>query len=240
MKPTRKVLIIGASTGIGAALVRCHLEKGNAVIACSRHPESVLSRFENKCIEAYSLDFTQVESARETLTSILQAGEPVNTAYIVSGTGDIEEILDFESVRTTLSINCNGFTLAAYLISNALESQRHGHLVGITSVAAVRGASAAPMYNASKAFQRSLLEGLRIRFKKSGLAISVTEVRPGFVDTEMMKADKPFWVCSPKKAALQITSAVERKRETVYVSKRWRLIGVLLQLLPTFIYDKIA
>jgi len=112
------------------------------------------------------------------------------------------------------------------------KSQGHGHLVNISSIEGIRGNGLAPSYNATKAYQINYLEGLRLNVSKSKLPIFVTDVRPGFVDTAMAKGEGLFWVAPVKKAADQIYGAIKRKKNVVYVSKRWRLIGYILKAIP--------
>jgi short-subunit dehydrogenase len=114
-----------------------------------------------------------------------------------------------------------------------------GHLVGISSVAAVRGNGTGAAYAASKAFQSLYLDGLRDLAGHSGLPIVVTEVQPGFVDTAMMKPERPLGtiarfllVVSPAVAARQIIKAVQRRAKHVYVPRRYRLIAFVARLLP--------
>lgn len=114
-----------------------------------------------------------------------------------------------------------------------------GQLVGISSIAAIRGDGDAPAYSASKAFVSNYMEGLRKKVTKLGLIITVTDIQAGFVDTAMAKGDGLFWVASPQKAAQQIYNAIERKRKHVYITKRWRLVGWLMKAMPAFIYDRI-
>ncbi len=117
-------------------------------------------------------------------------------------------------------------------------SKGSGHLVGISSIAAIRGDDTAPAYNASKAFISNYMAGLRKKISKARLPIVVTDVQPGFVDTAMAKGDGLFWVASPQKAAHQIYTAIEKKKKHVYVTKRWKLIGWLMKIMPEFIYNR--
>jgi short-subunit dehydrogenase len=96
-----------------------------------------------------------------------------------------------------------------------LEARGSGHLVGISSIAALRGNRVAPAYNASKAFVSNYLEGVRNRFAKLKLRVAVTDVQPGYVDTPMAKGNL-FWVASPEKAARQILAATRARRHHVY------------------------
>ena len=114
---------------------------------------------------------------------------------------------------------------------NYFKNQGVGHLVNFSSIAGLRGNGDAPAYFASKAFQINYLEGLRLNAYKSGQTIYVTDVRPGFVDTAMALGDGQFWVAPVEKAAKQIFTAIQRKKKVVYVTKRWKLIGILLKII---------
>jgi short-subunit dehydrogenase len=120
-----------------------------------------------------------------------------------------------------------------------LEKRGSGHLVGISSLAALRGNRVAPAYAASKAFVSNYLQGVRYRFKKFKLPIVVTDVQPGFVDTRMAKGNRLFWVASPQTAARQIAAAIRGRKQRVYITRRWRLIAWLLKVLPDAVYSKL-
>jgi short-subunit dehydrogenase len=114
-----------------------------------------------------------------------------------------------------------------------------GHLVGITSVAALRGSREATAYAASKAFQSVYLDGLRDLGRHSGFPITVTEVQPGFVDTAMMKTDRPLpalvkrlLVASAETAARQIVRAIRKRAAHAYITRRYALVAFVMKLLP--------
>ena len=116
--------------------------------------------------------------------------------------------------------------------------QRGGHLVVISSVGGLRGSGAAPAYNASKAYQINYAEGLRQRVAKSGLPVTITDIRPGLVDTAMAKGEGLFWVQPVAKTVRQILPAVERRRHVAVVTRRWRIAAWLLRHLPESLYLK--
>lgn len=113
--------------------------------------------------------------------------------------------------------------------------QDHGHLVGISSIAALRGIPGAPIYSASKAFVSNYLEGLRAYAHNHKKNITVTTIEPGFVDTAMCKAESGFWCATPKKAAEQIY-AIEKKKTHAYITRRWRLVAWLFKILPDCLF----
>ena len=70
------------------------------------------------------------------------------------------------------------------------------------------------------------------------MPIFITDIRPGLVDTKMAKGEGLFWVMSLEKAVNQMYKAIIKKKKVVYVTKRWRLIAMILKLIPRLIYDR--
>ena len=85
----------------------------------------------------------------------------------------------------------------------------------------------------------SYLAGLRQKVVKEKLPITITDIKPGYVDTVMIDPKKAFWMSSSDEAARQIMCAIQNKRSHAYITKRWRLIGWLLKCVPDFIYNRI-
>ena len=113
-----------------------------------------------------------------------------------------------------------------------------GHLVAISSVGGLRGSRQAPSYNASKAFQINYLEALKQKATFLNIAVSITDIRPGFVETDMAKGEGQFWVASVNKAARQIFDAILNKKEIAYITRRWRLIAAILTRIPGILYSR--
>ena len=110
----------------------------------------------------------------------------------------------------------------------------------IWSVGGLRGGGAAPAYNASKAYQINYAEGLRQRAAKSGLPLPVTDIRPGFVATEMAKGEGLFWVMPVDRVVEGIVRAIRRRRSVAVVTRRWRLPAWLIRHMPECIYRKMG
>lgn len=120
---------------------------------------------------------------------------------ISSGVGFINPDLNWSLEKEIIDVNVSGFTSMANVAFKYFCKQSSGHIVGISSIAAIRGGGEAPAYNASKAFVSNYMEGLRQKADKLKTPITVTEIQPGFVDTAMAKGEGLFWVASPEKAA---------------------------------------
>src|SRR5262245_6208344 len=162
------------------------------------------------------------------------SGLSPRTAVIIGASSGIGEALDVE----TVPVNVLGFMAMAQVAMRHFMKQGSGHLVGVSSIAALRGNPAAA-YAASKAFQSVYLDGLREIARNSGLPIVVTEVQPGGVDTAMLKPDRPLpalvrrlFVAAATKAARQILRAIKKRKKHAYITRRYALVAVVLKLLP--------
>jgi short-subunit dehydrogenase len=240
VKPS--AIIIGASSGIGLELARLLASRRLRLGLAARR--TVLLEQHAAVLPAVScirtLDVSDPTAAISALESMFTDLAPVGFIYLVAGTGHLNPDLLWALEEKTIRVNTLGFAALAACSLRLFLHQGHGHLIGISSVAALRGSATAPAYNASKAFASCYLQGLRYRARRSGLPIFVTDVRPGFVDTAMLKATRPFWVASPAMAAKQIVGAVDTRRALVYVTRRWRVIAWLLRCLPDAVFTRVA
>jgi short-subunit dehydrogenase len=237
----RKIIVIGASSGIGRGLAEHYLGMGEFVVLCARRTD-LLNEIravypENSMVQF--LDVCSIETMEDNLNRIFGEIETVDLVIFCSGVGDFNPDLHFETEKRTVDTNVSGFTAVADLTFVQFQKQGFGHLVAITSVGGLRGGAAAPAYNASKAYQINYLEALRIKASKLRLPVYVTDVRPGFVDTAMAKGEGLFWVCPVHKATLQITRAISQKRGVIYITRRWRWVALLLRHLPYYLYSRL-
>jgi short-subunit dehydrogenase len=183
-------------------------------------------------------DVTQLDAAT-TLERLLEELGGVDLIIINAGTGHNNRDLRADLDAETVAVNVLGFMAAAQVAMRHFLERGRGHVVGVSSIAALRGNGPGASYAASKAFQSVYLDGLRDLARRSGRPIAVTEVQPGFVDTAMMKPERPIpavvrrlLVASPEKAARQIVSAVTKRKKHAYITRRYALIALVLKLLP--------
>lgn len=238
----KKAIIIGASSGIGRALAHVLSEKGYYVGIASRR-EELLSELQQELPQKSYIkrvDVVQTKHAQETIYELIREMDGVELIVFCSGTGHVNPDLNWRLEKETIDVNVTGFCAMANLAMHYFNEKGYGHFVSISSIAAIRGNDAAPAYNASKAFMSHYLQGLNKRCVKSGKPIVVTDILPGFVDTEMAKSTSKFWVATPRGAALQIYDAIVRKKKVAYVTKRWRLIAWALKFMPDFFYNKLS
>lgn len=236
----KKAIIIGATSGIGKRLAEILAQHHYKVGITGRRSELLNDLKLQKPNSFYTntFDITNTTVIPECLEKLVQELGGLDLMIICSGTGDLNENLDFEIEKRTAETNVIGFTCVANWAFNYFEKQNSGHLVSISSVGGLRGSRMAPAYNATKAYQMNYLEGLRQKAKNLKSEIFVTDIRPGFVDTAMAKGEGLFWVATADKASQQIFKAIQNKREIVYVTKRWALIAAILKRIPRAIYNR--
>ena len=237
----KKIIIIGATSGIGRKMAELYAEAGNIVGITGRRKE-LLDEIENMFpdkIKTECFDVTGNENI-ERLTALIQKIGGLDILVYSSGIGELSKGLDWEIDKLTVDTNVKGFIEIANWSFNYFLDRGDGRMAVISSIAANRGNSWAPSYSASKAFQSNYFEALAIKANKMKKNIGITCVEPGFVATKMAKGNKRFWVVPLDKAAKQIIAAIEKKKQKVYVSKRWWLVAKLMRLVPFWLYKKIG
>jgi short-subunit dehydrogenase len=236
----KKAIVIGATSGIGKELAKI-LSVHSYRVGITGRRNNLLTELQNENKDCYlikSFDIIETDKISHNLEELVTELGGLDLLIISSGTGNLNDELDFKIDKLTIDTNVIGFTAIADWAFKFFINQKSGHLVCITSIAGLRGGRAAPSYNATKAFQISYLEGLKQKADKLKFQIHITDIRPGFVNTAMAKGDKLFWVSPVEKAAQQIFIAIMKKRKIVYVTKRWGILAFVVRNLPNWIYNK--
>jgi len=235
---SKRAVIIGASSGIGAALARRLSKEGYRLGLAARRLElleSLQGELHQPSVLKH-LDLRSPEKAVESMRELIQNLGGIDLIVVNSGIDVPDADLEWKKQLEVIQVNVIGFIAMSCLAAQYFEKQQYGHLVGISSITCLRGNGRSPAYSASKAFVSNYMEGLRQRIGTS--KISVTDIRPGFVDTPMLNERKlTFWMASADKAAGQIYTAIKRKRRYAYITRRWNLIGQIYQRIPGPICD---
>jgi len=237
----KKIIIVGATSGIGRKMAEQYAARGNVVGITGRRKE-LLDEIENmfpKNIKTECFDVTGDDNIAK-LSSLIQKMGGMDILVYSSGIGEPSKELDWQLDKATVDTNVNGFIEIVNWGFNYFIKQGYGSMAVISSIAANRGNSWAPAYSASKAFQSNYFEALAIKAGRMKKRIGVTCIEPGFVDTKMAKGNKRFWIVSLDKAAQQMITAIEKKKRKVYVSKRWWVVARLMRLTPFWIYKRLG
>lgn len=238
----KKAIVIGASSGIGREVALILANDGYLVGITGRRIEMLTELLHKNpdALIAQEMDITKPEETVSQLNELVNKLCGLDLLVLSSGTGDINELLIFDIEKRTIDTNVTGFTNIVDWAFMFFEKQQTGHIAAITSIAGLRGSKSAPAYNATKAYQINYLEGLRQKAVSLKLSVTITDIRPGFVDTDMAKGDGKFWVSTVEKASSQIVKAIGHKKKVIYITKRWAIIALILRILPRFIYDRLG
>ena len=237
----KKAIIIGASSGIGRG-ISLELLKKDYKIGISARREERLNEIkkvnpENVIVKVFD---SSTEKNDILLDYFINKLDRVDLIIYCSGIGILNKELDYNIEKKVNNLNVSGFTQVINHAYNYFVKEGSGHIVNISSIASEIGNGIAPSYNASKAYQANYLQGLRFKSIKIKLPIFLTDVRPGFVDTEILMGnkDKLLWVAPLEKACKQIVDGIYRKSKILYITRRWKIISFLIKILPESILSK--
>jgi short-subunit dehydrogenase len=241
-------LIIGASSGMGAALARKLVAKGYRVALVARQRERLdalcadlnaapvgrASQSDGRPIAAvYACDVTATEDAPALFARITRDVAPLRLVVYAAGTMPrVTTGQSFDDERAMVEVNVVGAMRWLGLAADYLEREGRGTLVGISSVAGDRGRPGNGAYMASKAALSTYLDSLRFRLRPRG--VHVLTAKPGYVATEMtagLKLPRPLTV-SADRAAAGILRAAEQGRAVAYIPGYWGVIMWLVRALP--------
>lgn len=239
-----KVVITGASSGLGLALARHYLERGANVAVFARRIallQTLSAAFPDQ-VHCYALDVRDAITVQQAAVDFIgRVGVPdVVIANAGVSVGTLTEYAeDTDAFQQVMDINVLGMVKTFQPFVAAMRDARQGTLVGIASVAGFRGLPGAGAYSASKAAAISYLESLRVELSGSG--VKVVTICPGYIKTEMTVVNPyamPFILEAPE-AARRIALAVTRQTAFTVIPWQMGLVGSLLGVLPRWLYDRL-
>lgn len=245
--PWKRAIVVGASSGIGAALSRALLHAGCEVALVARREEHLralaASSAASSTPRVYPHDVrrtAEVPALFQRITAELGGLDLVIYAAGVMppvGAHQYPTATDIDTIETNLSGAIAWLNEAAHRFDRAGS----GTIIGIGSVAGDRGRIGNPAYNATKAALASYLESLRNRLSRRG--VRVLTVKPGYVDTPLLHdTSRPTFipVISADEAAAQILDAASSGRRVIYVPGWWRFIMALTRAIPAPLFERLT
>ncbi len=238
-----RVFISGASSGLGEAFARYYDARGAQLGLFARSGDKLqaLSSSLSKPAACYVGDVRRASDLHAAAADFLHNG-PVD--IVIANAGISVGILngmveDAEVFREIIETNVLGMGATFEPFIPGMQSRGSGTLVGISSVAGVRGLPGSSAYSASKAATTVFLESLRIDLYGTG--VKVVTIAPGFVDTPMTQHNPypmPF-LMKPDAFARRAGQAIERGRRYAVIPWQMGLVARLLRFIPNALYDRI-
>jgi len=239
-----RVLILGATSAIAAEAAVCYARRGDRLHLVGRNPDklaAVAARCAPATVTTTVADFTDLAANESVVRTALEAlGGIVDVALIAHGDlGDqLESERRYDAAASIFDINLTSVVAQLIPLANHMESQRHGRIGVITSVAADRGRPRNYTYGAAKAALNTYLQGLRTRLYASG--VTVTTLKLGPVDTPMTEGHPKhplFGKSGP--VARDIVAAVEAGVAEAYVPWFWRAIMAVVRATPERLFQRV-
>lgn len=245
----KTAIIIGATSGIGREVAIRLLGEGWKVGIAGRREErlqDIQDKYGREQVSYTVIDVTSPDSTQALDTLLAQTGAP-DLFLHVSGVGKQNPKMDEEIEMKVIETNCDGMVrMVSHFINYVKKSpaynQNHkAHIAVVTSVAGTGGIGITAAYSASKKMQITYLSALSQLTRMEQIPVRFTDIRPGFVATDILDKSKHYPLIMPvEKAADYILRGLKRQRRIVIFDWRFRLLTALWRLIPRPIWERLT
>lgn len=237
----KRIIIVGATSGIGYEVASLYIEKGYQVGVAGRRTE----RLETLRAKAPRQVFTQYidvtsQAAPEQLMALIERMGGMDIFLLCAGIGHQNRCLTAEIEMRTLQTNVEGFTRMVLAAYHYFSGHGGGHIAAISSIAGTKGLGVAPAYSATKRFQNTYLDALAQLSRIERRPITFTDIRPGFVKTALLNDGLRYPMClSPRYAARLIVRSIDRRQRRAIIDWRYALLVFFWRLLPEWLWERL-
>ena len=234
---SKKIIIIGATSGIGREVAKLYIAQGWQVGIAGRRAEELdsLRKDAPQQVHTEIIDVTQ-EDAPARLQALISKVGGMDIYLHSSGIGKQNPTLTPDIELNTAATNVEGFIRLITEAYHYFERQGNGHIAAISSIAGTKGLGIAPAYSATKCFQNTYLDALDQLAHMNGLNITFTDIRPGFVATPLLKDDSYPLLMKAPDVAKQIVNGIARKKRTLIIDWKYRILVFFWRLIPRCIW----
>ncbi len=228
------IVIIGASSGMGLEVAKILLAEGHTLGVAARRSDRLqaLQQLAPDRVVTATIDVT-ADDAASRLRALIDELGGMDLFFYASGIGKQNRELTPDIELNTVNTNGMGFTRMIGEAYRYFAEKGEGHIAAITSIAGTKGLGPAPSYSATKAMQNTYLQALEQQANARGLIIRFTDIRPGFVDTDLLKGDFNYpMMLKPEKVARQIVKAIHDKRHIKVIDWKYAIMTALWRRIP--------
>lgn len=237
----KRIVIAGATSGLGLETARLCIREGWRVGAAGRRLEALeaLRAEAPDQVEIEPLDVTH-EDAPERLNRLIERLGGMDIYLHSSGIGsrntDLRPNIELETLRT----NGEGFVRMIVAAFHYFRSHGGGHLAVISSIAGTKGLGAAPAYSATKRMQNTYIDALAQLTRMEGYEIRFTDIRPGFVATPLLAKDGDYpMLMNTEKVARKIMQVLRKPRRRVVIDRRYAWLVFGWKLIPQGLWERL-
>lgn len=238
----KRVIIIGASSGIGRALAEKYIGQGDIVGITGRR-EELLNEIAGKApgkVFVSVFDVADRERVPAALDALAGSMGGVDMLIYNSGYGKSSPELDVEVELHTMDVNNAGFlSCVGWAFCYFRDRGIKGHIAAVSSVASTGGLGPAPAYSATKKFIAVYMQALEQKSRTLSAGIRFTTIKPGFIDTDLIKGKRYPVTMKLDYAAERIFRALESGRRCRIIDWKWAAIVALWKLIPSWMWVRI-
>lgn len=247
----KRIMIFGASSGIGKMLAQKYAAEGNMVAVAARREEQLLQLQKeypanihvckaDVASPAVEEGGSYESSVKGKFNEMLQALGGVDLVIYSSGMGKQNAAFDMNVEYATINVNVKGFTsLAGAVVEYGKTAAHHVQFVTISSIASTRGIGISASYSATKMYQVRYMESLRQLSNAMGWNMSFTTIKPGFIATDFIKDHSYPMTMSLPYAVRCIKRAIDKRRASVVIDWRWSLVVGFWKCIPDWLWYKL-
>lgn len=240
METQKRAIIIGATSGIGKEVALQLVRQGWHIGIAGRREEALksLQAAAPGQIEIQRLDVTEAEAPALLETLIRKLGG-MDLFFLSSGIGSQNPDLTPEIELDTACTNVEGFTRMVTAAFRYFKTRRGGHIAVISSIAGTKGLGVAPAYSATKRFQNTYIDALAQLARMQRLNIRFTDIRPGFVATDLLKSGRFPMLMQPDRVARSIVRALNQRKRVIVIDGRYRVLVFFWRLIPRWLWERL-
>lgn len=239
----KKIIIVGASSGIGRRLA-CDFARMGCRVGISARSEERLKEVAEMFPENITYRSSDVtdDGAAGDFYDLIEANGGMDILVYAAGAGFTNPSLDPALDRRMVEVNVKGFTSivsAAYRYFRDTANVSPGQIAAITSVAGTKGIGVAAAYSASKRYQQNYLQALAQLSRIENVKLKITDIRPGFVRTPLLDPKKDYpMIMAVDYVAPFIEKAILKARRVAVIDRRWSIVDTLWRWLPSCIWER--
>ena len=237
----KKAIIIGATSGIGQEVAGILVQQGWRIGIAGRREEVLRSmqQANPQQIEIQHLDVTK-ENAVLHLTELIDRLGGMDLFFLSSGVGYQNRNLEPEIELNTARTNVEGFIRMVTAAFDYFKKTKNGHIAVISSIAGTKGLGVAPAYSATKRFQNTYIDALEQLAHLQKLNIHFTDIRPGFVATDLLNDGKHYpMLMKTDQVGRDIVRALHRKQRVAIIDGRYCILVFFWRMIPRWIWKRL-